>query len=491
MDQMPMAGDLLFWQPSLAPDHVLLAVVLDTRKLRIVSSDSSRLDDLAMFVASLPGSSFHVLRNVHSGPDADARAFDGFSAMAFDLDKLASKDGWVDVSEVYRFWLRTFYPRLHHDHPLASYWIALRRARVRFKETLRFDAKDDALTSAAIGRREHLVAAVSATREVLRTFPPEFEKRNGVKQRIADVLDILNALDRVVAFMEDDDEARRLVVPELHYLLHRCFEDLAVAAEPNAHPRTGDLILLEPVDGSKPFNTLAQMVATRRRARFSHVAIALDQFQAVHAMPEGGVQTIMIDKLLATWPGEGFQVLRYAEVDWNDDLCDALREGILYHHEQTYNKFFLLPGNKRSSFCSELAAKAFARAQRPLLAKRPPSRVLPGHIAGLAEAEGWIDVTDQYRSMRERERSFSPWMREPLLDGTTSTEDMAEQMMRSRQKLLDIQESVHDAMSRFNEAAKKLGLAPTALPAKRISSWENDLDVQGRGVRRNRPGTKG
>lgn len=282
-----------------------------------------------------------------------------------------------------------------------------------------------------------------------------------------------------------------MVVAELHYLLHRFFEDLAVAAVPTPHPLTGDLVLLEPVGGLKSPNTLAQTVATRRRARFSHVAIVLDPFQAVHAMPEGGVHTIMIDKLLATWPGEGFRVLRYAEADWNDDLRDALREGILYHHEQAYNKLFLLPGSKHSSFCSELAAKAFARVQRPLFSKRSPSRVLPVHIDGLAQAEGWIDVTHHYRAMRVRKRSISPWVEERLLAGT-SIDKMAEQMMESRQTMLDIQESVHDAIRRFNAGAEKLGLAPAALPKKRISSWKNDLRARGRGGKRTRrPSSKG
>ena len=65
-------------------------------------------------------------------------------------------------------------------------------------------------------------------------------------------------------------------------------------------------------------------------------------------------------------------------------------------------------GNKTSSFCSELVAKAYDRAGIVILGGKAPSKVTPAHFDKEADhLEDWLDVTEEYKvilaDMKENE----------------------------------------------------------------------------------------
>ena len=55
-------------------------------------------------------------------------------------------------------------------------------------------------------------------------------------------------------------------------------------------------------------------------------------------------------------------------------------------------------GNDSSSFCSELVAKAYARAGIEIFGGKAPSKVTPAHFDKEVDSlENWVDVTEEYK----------------------------------------------------------------------------------------------
>ena len=165
----------------------------------------------------------------------------------------------------------------------------------------------------------------------------------------------------------------------------------------NLFPISGDLILVRARNSGKSANRLAQTLIARREANFSHLAITIDGAFAIHSMPHGGVQDVELGELLDPRHASDFRVLRHKGVDGNIDLQERIRDEVFFYLEQPYNRLFYLRIGEVGSFCSELAAKAYARAGLPLL-KRQPRFVLPVHLEALCGTDSWTEVTQLYRA---------------------------------------------------------------------------------------------
>lgn len=161
-------------------------------------------------------------------------------------------------------------------------------------------------------------------------------------------------------------------------------------------PVAGDLILVQ-APGRKSLNRILQSTLTLRRATFSHLAIAIDGGFALHSMPLGGVQEIEIPTLLDPKNTSTFMVLRRKDFDGDRELQIELRDALFYHLEEPYNPKFMFRMRDVGSYCSEYAAKAYARIKRPLFKKRPQF-VLPVHVEGLRRDESWLEVTALYQA---------------------------------------------------------------------------------------------
>lgn len=157
--------------------------------------------------------------------------------------------------------------------------------------------------------------------------------------------------------------------------------------------QSGDIIFFSP-SSKKSANTLAQQLIRGRESRHSHVAIAVKQGNAIHAMPSDGVHLSRIRELLLI--NNHFSVYRNVDLS-TDELC-RLEDKLWYFNRQKYNFRFFMPSRRGASFCSELAAKAY-RAVNVNISTRRPGATLPADIFDhISENAVWLDVTSLYRA---------------------------------------------------------------------------------------------
>lgn len=164
-------------------------------------------------------------------------------------------------------------------------------------------------------------------------------------------------------------------------------------------PLVGDLILIRTKVRKKSCNLIAQSVLRCRGAEYSHVAIAIDPIFALHSMPAGGVHTVPLYDLITNGSVERFVVFRSLTLEASREFQLKLRRALLYYIDQPYNKTFFARIGDRSSFCSELAAKAYKKSGMPIT-KKPSRFVLPADLEALSRNAKWRIVTGQYREVQ-------------------------------------------------------------------------------------------
>jgi Permuted papain-like amidase enzyme, YaeF/YiiX, C92 family len=197
------------------------------------------------------------------------------------------------------------------------------------------------------------------------------------------------------------------------------------------YPKIGDIILFrQPTDLKSP-NTLAQSVLRRRKALFSHVAISVGEFFAIHAMPDEGVHVVP----LSSFSKDLLLVYRHVKVDENLDLQLQLRSRLFYYFGQPYNRAFWLRRFETASYCSELAAKAYADVGLPL-SHRNPKHVLPVDLQDLPVDE-WTAVTVAYSPQTETPLSLA------IAEAMGARSD--EQRMSMEEFLIKVERKLHEA----------------------------------------------
>ena len=159
----------------------------------------------------------------------------------------------------------------------------------------------------------------------------------------------------------------------------------------------GDVLL---VTGEGKLSSL--LIAAQKliypKASSSHVEFSLGDGIFIHSTQDKGVHlTLLVDEDEAC--GHKWRVIRHKSIT---ELCSGtkdLTKAAVFFYGQDYNKDFLGSGNESSSFCSELVAKAYARAEIEVFGRKSPSKVKPAHFDQEADnLKDWVDVTYEYQT---------------------------------------------------------------------------------------------
>jgi hypothetical protein len=177
----------------------------------------------------------------------------------------------------------------------------------------------------------------------------------------------------------------------------------------------------------------------------SHVELSIADGTFVHATGDGGVHiTFILDELKSC--ETNWRVLRLKNID--DNMHEQLMKEGLYFLRQDYNKAFMGSGNEHSSFCSELVAKIYSRAEIPILNGKKPSKVTPADFDREADLlVDWEDVTEEYKQkIQEIEKDPFPYE----FACSTIKSSMAKRHMTSKGR-----EAIFSFMENYSEATKK------------------------------------
>lgn len=131
----------------------------------------------------------------------------------------------------------------------------------------------------------------------------------------------------------------------------------------------------------------------------SHVALHVGAGMFIHSLTDKGVQFGFLQDIIADCE-PGWRVIRLKQFE-PERRMDVLTAATFYLY-QRYNPRFMMKGDSKSSFCSELVAKAYQRAGISIFDGRKPSQTAPAHFDQLADASpDWKDVTSNYVPIAE------------------------------------------------------------------------------------------
>ncbi|WP_432695589.1 hypothetical protein ACQUQP_13680 [Marinobacterium sp. YM272] len=160
----------------------------------------------------------------------------------------------------------------------------------------------------------------------------------------------------------------------------------------------GDILLLTG-EGKLSSSLVAMQKVIYSKARSSHVEFCLGDGIFIHSTGDKGVHlTLLLDEDVAC---EGrWRVIRHKTITEAGLNTEKLQKAAMFFYAQGYNKVFMGSGNEKSSFCSELVAKAYERAGIKIISGKAPSKVTPAHFDLEADnLEDWLDVTEEYKAI--------------------------------------------------------------------------------------------
>lgn len=160
----------------------------------------------------------------------------------------------------------------------------------------------------------------------------------------------------------------------------------------------GDVLLVTG-EGKLSSSLVAMQKTIYKNAISSHVEFSLGDGVFIHSTGDKGVHiTLLVDEDNAC--KTGWRVIRHKSVTEDFLKTEKLLNAAMFFYAQDYNKAFMGTGNESSSFCSELVAKAFARAEIEIVEGKPPSKITPAHFDKEADnLEDWVDVTEEYQEL--------------------------------------------------------------------------------------------
>ncbi len=103
------------------------------------------------------------------------------------------------------------------------------------------------------------------------------------------------------------------------------------------------------------------------------------------------------------WRRRLVAAFRHPDIAAAPERQQALQQAIAAQLGQPYNLRFIFKRvreetDDRSAFCSELVARTFARLGLPIVPERSYARVLPHTLLRHLDRQGWVDVSDDYRT---------------------------------------------------------------------------------------------
>ncbi len=226
----------------------------------------------------------------------------------------------------------------------------------------------------------------------------------------------------------------------------------------NPPSQSGDIILLSP--HAKSLNTKAQSLIRRKSAIHSHVAVAVKQGNAIHAMPKAGVHAATIRSLLTESDIE-FLVFRNKKIKQNNELLYRLEDKLWYFNKQKYNFFLFFHSRTNASFCSELLAKAYKEIGIDVSSRRP-SATLPVDIHEFVQkSTEWEDITSIYANFF-------------LTQNCTPADDLASNFVRQiEEQNQSMTQGQRKLIDRINRIHRKNKISPTEIKPTR-QYWNTD-----------------
>ncbi|MEL4253812.1 YiiX/YebB-like N1pC/P60 family cysteine hydrolase [Shewanella xiamenensis] len=160
----------------------------------------------------------------------------------------------------------------------------------------------------------------------------------------------------------------------------------------------GDILLVTG-EGKLSSSLIAAQKVIYPNVSSSHVEFSLGDGIFIHSTNDKGVHlTLLVDEDTAC--DHKWRVIRHKSITEAGIETEKLQKAAIYFYAQDYNKVFMGSGNESSSFCSELVAKAYARAGIEIIDGKAPSKVTPAHFDKAADSLiEWVDVTEEYQKI--------------------------------------------------------------------------------------------
>ncbi|WP_454878389.1 YiiX/YebB-like N1pC/P60 family cysteine hydrolase [Serratia inhibens] len=169
----------------------------------------------------------------------------------------------------------------------------------------------------------------------------------------------------------------------------------------------GDIFLVR--GGSKSSTAIvnAQKILYPK-AKSSHVEFYLGDGSIIHSTGDNGVHLVFLLDELKDIKDE-WKVIRLLGVSEQD--TENLTKAALYFLRQEYNIKYMMEGVDNKSFCSELIAKIYMKANIKIFNGKDPSKIAPAHFDKEADQLSlWEDVTSEYhqiiKKIKEKEYEY-------------------------------------------------------------------------------------
>jgi hypothetical protein len=188
--------------------------------------------------------------------------------------------------------------------------------------------------------------------------------------------------------------------------------------------RPGDIVLTR---GRRPLshlNAVLQSVLEGGIARATHAMMVAAPGYYVDASMRFGVSILpaqlfcidgVVERMRAAAAGEEaasprpmwrrrlVAAFRHPAFESQPERQQALTQAIAEQLGQPYNMRFIFkrvrtPDDDRTAFCSELVARTFAKLGLPIVPDRRFAAVLPHTLLRSLRGQGWVDVSDDYRT---------------------------------------------------------------------------------------------
>jgi len=225
----------------------------------------------------------------------------------------------------------------------------------------------------------------------------------------------------------------------------------------------GGDILLVTGDGKLSKSLVDGQKLIYRGAISSHAELGTGDGIFVQATMKKGVHlTFIVDELKKC--AERWKVIRLKGIDKTEQK--KIVESGYFYLRQSYNKLFMGSGTDDSSFCSELVAKAYEKAEVTILNGTIPSKVAPAHFDREAkDGSQWLDVTDEYVDELEKMEENLDYYRELLEKIRLSMKNKAVQK--------DLNKITHDLASTIIKDKDWLDEAYKRLTDGQIKGWDD------------------
>ena len=160
----------------------------------------------------------------------------------------------------------------------------------------------------------------------------------------------------------------------------------------------GDVLLVTG-EGKLSKSLVAGQKVIYRNVRSSHVELSLGDGIFIHSTNDRGVHlTLLLDEDKSC--EKNWRVIRHKSINKLGTETESIQKAAMFYYAQDYNKVFMGSGTESSSFCSELVAKAYSKAEIKIIEGKAPSKVTPAHFDKEADTLiDWIDVTDEYKDV--------------------------------------------------------------------------------------------